>query len=170
MRLDITPTLTRIDPVQFDYEWDASHVDLGSTVQLTQPVQVKGSCTMNADIFLVEGTITWHYATECDRCLKAMNCSVTVDFSEEFVHREDPDFPDRYLFAGQLIDLAPMAEDLMILNQPISHVCKPDCKGLCPVCGKDRNESICDCEQDTGRENPFAVLKDLLASQEEETK
>ncbi len=170
MLIDTSPLLTRIEPLPFSFEWDAEGVDLGAGIEKKLPVRLEGSCSMNADIFLVEGVLTWGYHTVCDRCLKPVEKTVEVEFSEEFVHTEDPEFPDRYLFFGQVIDLTGMATDLMILNQPLQNVCKPDCLGLCPVCGKDRNESMCDCTQDTERENPFARLRSLLEQQEEETK
>lgn len=170
MRIDTSPLLTRIEPISFSFAWSGEGVDLGVGAELLPPVTLEGSCSMNADIFLVEGRIAWRYATTCDRCLKPIEKSAAVDFSEEFVHAEDPEFPDRYLFLGQVIDLTDMATDLLILNQPLQNVCKPDCKGLCPVCGKDRNETMCDCVQDAERENPFARLRALLEQQEEETK
>ena len=50
--------------------------------------------------------------------------------------------------------------DNFYLNLPLISVCKPDCKGLCPVCGANRNVTGCGCLQ-TDTENPFSVLKDL---------
>ena len=170
MRIDTSPLLTRIEPIAFSFTWDAPDVDLGNGIDLKLPVRLEGSCSMNADIFLVEGVLSWDYDTVCDRCLKPVEKTVKIEFSEEFVHTEDPEFPDRYLFYGQTIDLTDMVTDLMILNQPLQNVCKPDCLGLCPVCGKDRNVTMCDCTQDTERENPFARLRTLLEQQEEETK
>ena len=42
---------------------------------------------------------------------------------------------------------------------PYRLLCRPDCKGLCPICGVDRNETDCSCEMNT--ENPFAILRKL---------
>jgi uncharacterized protein len=42
------------------------------------------------------------------------------------------------------VDLAPMAREFLLLDVPISPVCKPDCKGLCPECGADLNVSPCE--------------------------
>ena len=65
---------------------------------------------------------------------------------------------------GKLIlDLAPLLREEILIHTDKRILCKPDCKGLCPECGKNRNRETCDCEQD--RIDPrFAALKDLLDS------
>ncbi|NCP16799.1 DUF177 domain-containing protein, partial [bacterium] len=59
------------------------------------------------------------------------------------------------------IDLEPLMREYALLEVPISPVCKPDCKGLCPVCGEDLNLVNCG-HQAGGSESPFAALKPLL--------
>jgi uncharacterized protein len=58
------------------------------------------------------------------------------------------------------IDLEPLLREYALLEFPISPVCKPDCKGLCPVCGEDLNKT--DCGHRPEPISPFALLKDLL--------
>jgi uncharacterized protein len=41
-----------------------------------------------------------------------------------------------------------VAREDFLLSIPISAVCRPDCRGLCPKCGKNWNEGPCDCEDD----------------------
>ena len=62
------------------------------------------------------------------------------------------------------------AESVVFLSMPMTVKCKPDCKGLCPVCGTDLNVSQCSCGRaDTPSETrkPFAALEDLLTRDEE---
>ena len=59
------------------------------------------------------------------------------------------------------IDLQPLIRDYALLEIPISPTCKPDCKGLCPVCGQDLNMRDCGHRSDAGTSS-FASLKDLL--------
>jgi uncharacterized protein len=59
------------------------------------------------------------------------------------------------------IDLAPLIREFALLEIPISPICKPDCKGLCPVCGENLNETDCGHRPESN-DSPFAVLKDLL--------
>ncbi len=50
------------------------------------------------------------------------------------------------------------------LNIPMKPLCRPDCKGLCPTCGADRNETACSCEEPTAdsRWAALAALKSRL--------
>ncbi len=52
---------------------------------------------------------------------------------------------ETYPIAGDLLDLAPLARDAILLSLPLAPLCRPDCAGLCPTCGADRNEGACDC-------------------------
>ena len=47
------------------------------------------------------------------------------------------------------IDIEPMLRDAVVLTMPFSPRCRPDCKGLCPRCGGDRNLGECACTPDT---------------------
>jgi uncharacterized protein len=82
---------------------------------------------------------------ECARCLTTMAYSLHTQFDELYA------FDNRSTTeAGLLlpedgtIDLAPLAREYLLLEIPISPVCKPECKGLCPVCGEDLNQSVCE--------------------------
>jgi uncharacterized protein len=59
------------------------------------------------------------------------------------------------------IDLAPLLREYALLEIPISPTCKPDCKGLCPACGENRNETDCG-HSNRESDSPFSVLKNLL--------
>jgi uncharacterized protein len=64
------------------------------------------------------------------------------------------------------IDLTPIIRDYAVLDIPISQVCKPDCKGLCPVCGANLNEGDCGHRQES-IDPRLAGLKALLEDGEE---
>ncbi len=42
------------------------------------------------------------------------------------------------------IDLEPLIREYFLVEIPISALCKPDCKGLCPICGEDLNQRTCE--------------------------
>ncbi len=80
----------------------------------------------------------------CVRCLKPFRQHLVADFEELYAFSEH-DLSEgslRYPYTG-ILDLAPLIREYLILAIPISPVCSPDCKGLCPVCGADRNEENC---------------------------
>jgi ribosomal protein L32 len=52
---------------------------------------------------------------------------------------------DLYPIVDDTIDLGPMVRDAIVLELPMAPLCRDDCRGLCPQCGADRNESECGC-------------------------
>jgi uncharacterized protein len=99
---------------------------------------------------------------ECGRCLSPAVISLTTHFSELFVFpshvREETDLtlPDT-----GIIDLSPMLREYLLLEIPINPVCRPDCRGLCPVCGENLN--IVQCNHTQQSIDPrFSSLYSLL--------
>jgi len=64
-------------------------------------------------------------------------------------------------YKGSEIDLKDIIEEMIVLEIPIRYLCKEDCKGLCPKCGKNLNQKSCACSGTKGH-SQFAVLKKLL--------
>jgi uncharacterized protein len=63
-------------------------------------------------------------------------------------------------YSGDEIDLGQMMREQFYLALPMKPLCRPDCKGLCPVCGKNRNRETCSCES-TWVDPRFEVLRNL---------
>ena len=59
------------------------------------------------------------------------------------------------------IDLQPILREYALLEVPIKALCRPDCRGLCPVCGQDLNKRDCGHRPERGQ-SPFAALSDFL--------
>ena len=59
------------------------------------------------------------------------------------------------------LDLDELLTEDLLLDVPSKFLCSPDCKGLCPSCGKNLNHGDCDCQQDTV-DPRLAILKELL--------
>ena len=45
-----------------------------------------------------------------------------------------------------MVNLEPVLRETLILSLPMAALCQPECKGLCPVCGGNRNERDCGCD------------------------
>lgn len=58
------------------------------------------------------------------------------------------------------LNLSPYVWEVLLLGLPERAHCKEDCKGLCPVCGQNKNERDCGCSTDE-IDPRFAVLRDL---------
>jgi len=91
----------------------------------------------------------------CIRCLDEFDEPVDVDLNEEFLSTVDPgtgaplvmDAADAQIAridGHHEIDLAGLVYDELTLAEPMHPLCRPDCRGLCPVCGRRLDDGACD--------------------------
>ena len=74
---------------------------------------------------------------------------------------EDPELRSPYVAEDEL-DIGRWAHDAVLLALPTRFLCRPDCAGLCPVCGESLNDADpADHEHDTAPDPRWAALKDL---------
>ncbi|MGJ3509370.1 YceD family protein [Enemella sp. A6] len=89
---------------------------------------------------LVSGDATVQIRGECARCLGEVTDEVTVDLQELFLHPGvEPDDEEAHRVQNELVDVEPVLRDVVVLDLPFTPLCRPDCAGLCPTCGVDRN-------------------------------
>lgn len=144
-----------------DFIFDIPHIhlvpdldlgDLGGTARITRTAQG----------LLVQARLSATLLTECVRCLTDFQQPLNVDFTELYAFsRNSVTDSDLVLPEDAHINLAPLIREYMLLEVPISPLCKPDCKGLCPVCGENLNETVCNHE-DEAIDPRLAILKTLL--------
>jgi uncharacterized protein len=117
---------------------------------------------------LLEGDARATVAQECARCLKPIDTPVEARFAEQYYATLNVDtgaaMPDAPLDAKTIghdfrIDLTPLLREEVILATPLAPLCRPECKGLCPVCGLDLNESSHEHDRDV--DERWSVLRDV---------
>ena len=99
---------------------------------------------------LVTGPVRGETTVQCARCLTEFGSTVALRVCELFVtarHEAAAD-EDVYRVVGVEIDLEQMLRDATALALPLKPLCRAECKGLCAQCGRDLNESGCDCKDD----------------------
>ena len=94
---------------------------------------------------LVQAGMKAAVATQCVRCLTDCDQALQSEFSElyAFNHKAVSD-SGLVLPEDANLDLEPVVREYMLIELPISPLCKPDCKGLCTVCGEDLNLHSCE--------------------------
>jgi uncharacterized protein len=104
----------------------------------------------------------------CDRCLSQVSFQVlvaadeTVEVSEGQVVADEEEGP--YSFVdGEDIDVDELILNEILVNFPAKILCQDDCKGICPVCGKNRNNEACGCD-DTVLDPRMAQFLDVFNS------
>lgn len=105
---------------------------------------------------------------ECGRCLERFQMPLHLDFDEEFVLPRDPvtgltpevDTDDFLIDERRHLDLSEAVRQYEQSALPIRPVCRPDCRGLCPTCGRNLNVETCACLP-VGRNDPWSPLRSL---------
>jgi uncharacterized protein len=119
----------------------------------------------------VSGRVAARLQLECDRCLKLVELAVDSRFTLEYVTAEDYQAQqvdelteadlDLSIFDGEVIDIDELVTEELLLAVPDHVLCNDNCKGICPVCGVDRNSVDCECQ--TAEVDPrWAGLKELV--------
>ena len=116
------------------------------------PVRVTGRLSgAGSGRFYWHGKISGTAVFPCRRCLT----DATVDVQDEAhvifaeAGSDETDDPDVQVLdeRSHNIDLRPTVREQWLLNVPSYAVCREDCKGLCPSCGKDLNAGPCNCPE-----------------------
>jgi uncharacterized protein len=118
----------------------------------------------------VQGRIKTGLETECDRCLARANFAIDMPFDlfyrpaesvaglEELAIDEGEAEMGFYELPG--LELEDIVREQVLLQLPMQRVCSPVCKGICPHCGANRNETDCRCEAHPG-DDRWGALKNL---------
>jgi uncharacterized protein len=144
-----------------DFEFDFERVQLGEDLELAD-FHGAAQIGRTPQGLLVTGDFSAQIGLECVRCLKPFSRGLKWGLTEMYA------FDERSVSESGLIlpedaqlDLQPLLREYALLEIPINPVCRPDCRGLCPVCGQDLNQRDCG-HRPPPADSPFSELKDLL--------
>lgn len=163
--LDITGILRSVGAgVEFSEKLSLAPMYLmGDEIVFKKPVSVCGSVVNNdADTFILKARAEGEYAARCSRCGCDVKESFNLDIEDVMYHnpvRAKHSLSDKEIgeymykaekegalvFTSHLIDLDEIVSNEIFASLPMRFLCSEDCKGLCPVCGKNLNEGQCDC-------------------------
>ena len=128
-------------------------------------VRLEGRLEPAGEGYLLRGTLRGELTVPCARCLEPapvpIESEMTVSFVErdEAVNAEGEDAEDDTVsFQNGVVDLSLPIRDEILLAVPMTATCRPDCVGICPVCGRNRNLTPCDCEKQALATSKLAAL------------
>jgi len=141
-----------------------NELDIPSTLRVADDLTVDflhGKIVMSRTSrgILVQGDLHTQLHSDCIRCLEDATVTLDVPIEEIFVYPPEPDAAFVIDESG-IMNLAPLVREETLLAMPKHVLCRPDCAGLCPTCGANRNDGPCDCDQDV-IDPRFAALKAL---------
>jgi len=124
----------------------------------------------------VRGHISGAVQADCHRCLEAVSFPLDGDFdlyyrpadldSDEPNLELDPAEAEIGYYEGAGLQLADVLREQILLWLPMQWVCREDCKGICPVCGQDRNRVCCDCRS-REVDDRWAALRTLSTKEQQ---
>ena len=143
-------------------------------VSLCAPPAVSGSIRLKGQRVRASGRVSGRVQAECDRCLKPVEIPVDSEFEIEYATPEDyraqqavelsEDDLALAVFDGEAIDIDELVTEELLLAVPDHVLCDENCKGICAVCGVNKNSVECEC--DTRAVDPrWAGLKKLVNSE-----
>jgi uncharacterized protein len=170
--------------IDFNEEFQPESFDLGSDVRQKDKVSTSGRATLveehtgtvgTLDDIRVAGVLSTGFEILCARCLEPVESLVKREFDllyrpagsdigeDKEVELQDRDAAISY-YEGEGLELAEIVREQLLLAIPIKTVCREECKGLCPHCGKNLNSGECECAQAASdpRWEALKSLKDKL--------
>jgi uncharacterized protein len=154
------------EPIDFDLELGPGDVDLGEEAEQVGQMAASGRAEVLhehrgpkdivADIRL-RGQFQGKFEIPCARCVEPVEVPLGAEFDLIFRPAEaDSEAPERSITApeteigyyqGDSLLLEDVLREQVLLSLPVRTLCKPDCKGLCPRCGQNRNSQPCHCDE-----------------------
>jgi len=145
--------------VRFDETFEAGQIEFASE-NLTQvtPLHAVGSAVVlknSGGEIRIQGRYTVEMNAPCDRCLGDARYPLDAGFDlfyrpmaviarDEEVEIDEGEAQIGF-YENSGLELEDVLREQVLLALPMQRVCSESCKGICPVCGKNRNETECDC-------------------------
>jgi uncharacterized protein len=160
--------------IRFDETLQPGQIDFsGEEIEQSSPLKAAGVAALlphSDGEVRVEGRYTVEMVAQCDRCLATARFPLDAGFdlyyrpvsviaTEEEVGIDEGEAEVGF-YEGGGMELEDILREQVLLALPMQRVCSKDCKGICPVCGRNRNETGCDCKVDD-RSNRWEALRNL---------
>lgn len=124
-------------------------------VSFPEPARVHLELHGGGDLLEIAGAIDVKIHGECDRCLGEVEREMHVDVDEQFPTdgeaQADP-FGESNVLTGDRLDVKDLATQLVCSAVPLGILCTHDCKGICPLCGENKNTGACTCQAEVATE------------------
>jgi uncharacterized protein len=168
MRLDLGRIRSAHERYEKRYDPEAFRADV--QYRVVDPVTLMFDIHKDDQRFRLEGSVRSTLELTCSRCLEAFRWTVDEPFELTYEPRSaqiadaereiaDEDFSTA-VYDNDEIDLEQLIRERFEMSLPMKPLCRPDCKGLCQVCGINLNRGICACKN-TWEDPRLAALKKL---------
>jgi uncharacterized protein len=136
----------------------AGKIDFDSKLTQTSNLHAEGAASLlNESVgeIRVQGDLQVETETACDRCLEAIKFPIRSQFDLVYMpaaiasaggeEEIDEAGVEVGFYEGNGIELDDVLREVVLLALPMQIVCSEACRGICPVCGQNRNQRECNC-------------------------
>jgi len=142
------------------------------------PVRGEITLTRTDRGVLVQGRLKSEIRLTCSRCLAQSLLPINFDIAEEYFPTKDiqsgaampvPEGPGSFTIdEHHVIDLTEAIRQYAEMKIPMKPLCRDSCAGICPSCGRNLNDSTCDCRQQENDPRWAVLLEAKVAGKENE--
>jgi len=148
--------------IRFDETFAPGKIDFsGENLDQGSPLHATGTAELVEESeaqIRFRGNYSVEMTAQCDRCLGSARFPLSAAFdlfyrpASEIAREEEIEIDEGEaeigFYEGRGIELEDILQEQVVLALPMQRVCSEACKGICPVCGKNRNEAACDCREE----------------------
>ena len=133
------------------YRFSVTPAELGAPPEFDAPIAIDATLEKTTGEILLRARIAAGATWECDRCTTQFQRAIDAQYQMYYVwegadaHRFDPAEIQMIPPGSNTIDITDDVRQTLLLSVPLKRVCREECKGLCPHCGKNLNEGPCGC-------------------------
>jgi len=178
MRYNVAQLLMGPTGARRVYDLEAEIGGLDPEIEPLRPLTGTVTLMRTSQGILATGTLRTTLVAQCRRCLELCDAEIKIELEEEFYpavpFAEAPldEMPEEnwdealQIDEHHILDLHEVIRQDLLLAIPMQTLCQPDCAGLCPRCGGNRNRGECTCD-DKDIDPRWAVLQALLETNSE---
>lgn len=115
---------------------------------VADPVRVSVKGTYLDGVYWLEGSVEGEALLQCSRCLDQFCYPFVAAFKDKYCESGHCATDEEPIKSGDCMDLDETVRETVLLALPMRPLCREDCQGLCPHCGKALNDGPCGCRPD----------------------
>ena len=161
--------------VRFNVDIPAGEIEFDGKVRQSVVLHAEGSAELlnhSLGEIRLQGDLQVTVDAACDRCLEPVSLPIRSPFDLVYMPASvaaeggedeiDEAAVEVGYYEGRGLELNDVLREVVLLALPMQLVCGETCKGICPVCGQNRNQRECGC-QSAAADDRWTKLKELRA-------
>lgn len=159
-------------PIRFEQSLPIGSIPFDLELDQQSPLKASGKVELHASTeeIRVKGNLQVSLRMECDRCTEPFTQDINEEFDLIYVPAPEtspgaeiaigPNDSHVGFYDGPGLELNDILQEQVLLALPLQRLCRAECRGICPHCGQNRNETDCQCQSQMTDER-WSALRNL---------